>query len=95
MSPDLPKGNVSSKRLSKKTVIFVTLAVLASLSASLYIFFFMGTSPKINQFFKPKSPTVTVKTEVKNPFKKETQFVNPFDPVKSPFYALENKGAKK
>ncbi|KKS40079.1 MAG: hypothetical protein UV61_C0003G0099 [Candidatus Gottesmanbacteria bacterium GW2011_GWB1_43_11] len=95
MNPDLPKGNALSKRLSKKTVVFITLAILVSLSASVYILFFTGSAPKINQLFKPKAPTVTVKTETKNPFKKETQFVNPFDPVKSPFYALENKGTKK
>ena len=72
MNPDLPKGNALSKRLSKKTVVFITLAILVSLSASVYILFFTGSAPKINQLFKPKAPTVTVKTETKNPFKKET-----------------------
>lgn len=32
-----------------------------------------------------KKPTVAVKTEYENPFKKETQFVNPFQTYKNPF----------
>lgn len=32
-----------------------------------------------------KEPTVAVKSEYKNPFKKETQYVNPFETYKNPF----------
>ena len=32
-----------------------------------------------------KEATVKLKTEYKNPFKKETQYVNPFDKYKNPF----------
>lgn len=32
-----------------------------------------------------KGPSVSVKTEYKNPFKKETQYVNPFETYKNPF----------
>lgn len=32
-----------------------------------------------------KEPTVSVKSEYKNPFKKETQYVNPFETYKNPF----------
>ncbi len=32
-----------------------------------------------------KKATVQLKTEYKNPFSKETQFVNPFDKYKNPF----------
>lgn len=32
-----------------------------------------------------KSPTVGLKTEYKNPFKKESQYVNPFEEYKNPF----------
>lgn len=35
--------------------------------------------------FGQKGPKVELKTEYKNPFKKETQFVNPFDTYKNPF----------
>lgn len=32
-----------------------------------------------------KGPSVQLKSEYKNPFKKETQYVNPFDKYKNPF----------
>ena len=32
-----------------------------------------------------KQATVNLKSEYKNPFKKETQYVNPFDTYKNPF----------
>jgi len=32
-----------------------------------------------------KQPTVELKTEYKNPFKQETQYVNPFETYKNPF----------
>jgi len=33
----------------------------------------------------PAGPKVEVKSEYKNPFKKETQYVNPFNSYKNPF----------
>lgn len=33
-------------------------------------------------------PSVSLKTEYKNPFAKESQYVNPFDEFKSPFVNL-------
>ena len=38
-------------------------------------------------FFNPSKqvPEISTKTEYKNPFKKETQYVNPFDTYKNPF----------
>ncbi len=32
-----------------------------------------------------RGPQVELKTDYKNPFKKETQYVNPFDEYKNPF----------
>lgn len=32
-----------------------------------------------------KTPTASLKEEYKNPFKKETQYVNPFETYKNPF----------
>ena len=32
-----------------------------------------------------KKPTITTKKEYQNPFKKETQYINPFDKYKNPF----------
>lgn len=40
-----------------------------------------GNLPIIGQ----KPPKVSVKTEYKNPFDKNTQYVNPFEPYKNPF----------
>lgn len=39
---------------------------------------------------KAETP-VEVKTEYKNPFAKESQYVNPFDQYKSPFLSLKQK----
>ena len=39
--------------------------------------------PSVSLFQKKTS--VELKTEYKNPFKKETQYVNPFDKYKNPF----------
>lgn len=42
----------------------------------------------------PNSKTtanVEVKTDYKNPFAKESQYVNPFDQYKSPFLSLKEK----
>lgn len=92
MDPSLPKKDqgINLSKLSKKTVVFILLGIAASLGASVYILFFTGpAAPKLTNIFKAKAPTVAPKTIVANPFKKETQFVNPFNPVKSPFYALD------
>lgn len=35
--------------------------------------------------FLQKGPKVSVKSEYANPFKKETQYVNPFETYKNPF----------
>lgn len=35
--------------------------------------------------FGQKQPKVELKTEYKNPFNKESQYVNPFDQYKNPF----------
>lgn len=35
--------------------------------------------------FLQKKPAVAIKEEYKNPFKKETQYVNPFESYKNPF----------
>lgn len=35
--------------------------------------------------FFQKGPKVELKTEYKNPFKQETQYVNPFETYKNPF----------
>ena len=43
-----------------------------------------GLSLPSTSLFQKKT-NVELKTEYKNPFKKETQYVNPFDKYKNPF----------
>lgn len=40
---------------------------------------------KVDLSIFSKKPTVELKEEYQNPFKKETQFVNPFEQYKNPF----------
>ena len=47
------------------------------------------TLPKIPGIVSTQQPKVAVKTEYQNPFKKVTQYVNPFDQYKSPFVNLK------
>lgn len=100
MSLGLPKLNFRNfssrfKKLSKRSVIFLTIGVLASLSASLYILFFTGPSGLTPlQQLLDKKPTVKTVTGYKNPFEKSTQFVNPFEKYKSPFYSLKKKSVE-
>lgn len=79
------------KKLLQRPRIFVAIGILVSISATVYILFFTGpTGKNITNLFK-KAPTVTTKAEFKNPFAKESQYINPFDQYKSPFYALKDK----
>lgn len=69
--------------------ILLILLLLAAIVAGLYLlqqktnFLPKAFFPKIN--LGQKQPTVELKTEYKNPFNKETQYVNPFDTYKNPF----------
>lgn len=65
--------------------------LLLLLAAALFALFYFGV---IKNPFKnlpiigklgQNQPKVELKTEYKNPFKKETQYVNPFQTYKNPF----------
>lgn len=45
--------------------------------------------PQSLQQLTKQEPTVALKNDYKNPFEKETQYVNPFDQYKSPFHNLK------
>ncbi len=94
-APEDHKKHFLHRKLPRKAVIFLGLGLLVSVSVTLYILFFTGPKLKtqLNQLLK-KEPTVALKTEVKNPFDKETQYVNPFDTYKSPFYTLKQTAQK-
>ncbi len=74
--------------------LFPLVLLLAGLVIGIYLVNertnFLPQAAKLvkNRFKLPGSagkPTVEVKTTYKNPFKKENQYVNPFDEFKSPF----------
>ena len=72
------------KRLTRKVVI------ISSIVIGLGLILYLGLSIKIQipsnplDILKMKA-TVTLKKEYKNPFSKDTQYVNPFQAYKNPF----------
>lgn len=64
--------------------LFFLLAIAAVFFALIY--FGILKNPFGNlPFLSQKQPKVTLKSEYENPFKKETQYVNPFETYKNPF----------
>ena len=69
-------------------IIHLVLPLLLLLAAGFVALFYFGIikNPFKNlPFLGQKMPKVELKTEYKNPFKKETQYVNPFETYKNPF----------
>ncbi len=54
----------------------------------LLLLFAKGGLKKARLPFQNKTPQVELKTEYKNPFAKQSQYINPFDQYKSPFHNL-------
>lgn len=44
-----------------------------------------GVTKNFRKTTSSKQPQVAIKSEYKNPFKKDTQYVNPFETYKNPF----------
>lgn len=69
--------------------IAVFLLILLIVGAGFYILISLGIikNPLGGlPFFKNDNvPKISTRTEYKNPFKKETQYVNPFETYKNPF----------
>ena len=68
------------------------LPLLVVLAALLLLGYYLVSKGNISVPFVPsskKEPTVELKTDYKNPFAKETQYVNPFDQYKSPILNLQ------
>ena len=86
-SEDRPKKQHRPSRL----VFLIVLTTVVSLSVSAYLLLTPTGKKQLTQVTSPVKPTVTLKTETKNPFNKDTQFVNPFETYKSPFYSLKQK----
>lgn len=72
--------------MSQKGVIHLTLPLLLVVAIIAGIILIASGVIKIPSLpFGKKEAKVDLKTEYKNPFKKETQFVNPFQTYKNPF----------
>ena len=67
--------------LKKGVVHLVAIFVIIAVAVAAYFIYTRFIAKKLS----PKQPKVELKTEYKNPFNKDTQFVNPFDKTKNPF----------
>ena len=71
---------------SQKGIIHLTLPLILVIAIVAGIILVASGTIKIPSLpFGKKETKVDLKTEYKNPFKKETQFVNPFQTYKNPF----------
>lgn len=74
---------------TQKGVIHLVLPLLLVLiiGAAVYVLISTGIikNPLKNLNFFSKGAKVSTQKEYKNPFKKETQYVNPFETYKNPF----------
>lgn len=61
------------------------LVILIIVLATLALIWFLVAKGKISIPGFTKKPSVELKTTYENPFKKETQYVNPFKQYKNPF----------
>lgn len=80
------QNNIITKKVNKQRgVINLALPLLLLLiaAAGALIYFGVINNPFKNLF--QKGLKVTPKSEYQNPFKKETQYVNPFETYKNPF----------
>ena len=65
-------------------IFFILLIIGGSIYLLSYFGFIKNPFSKL-PFIGQKEPQVTLKTEYKNPFDKDTQYVNPFETYKNPF----------
>ncbi len=69
----------------------ITLLLLSSVTLAVY---FLTTAKNFEPPSKAKTvtqsdSTVTLKSDYKDPFQQKSQYINPFDLTKSPFYNLK------
>ena len=90
-SPRLPSqidlNYTSSKQTVEAGVIHLALPLVLLLIAvaAALIYFGVIKNPLSNLKLGQSVPKVDLKKEYKNPFDKETQYVNPFETYKNPF----------
>lgn len=66
--------------------LFVIIVVIAVLALTIFL---LAKKGLLKSPLKKQEPVVQLKTEYKNPFNKDTQYVNPFDQTKNPFAVAE------
>ncbi len=69
---------------NKSAFAHLALVVIIAVAVGLLLLVLISKN-KVSLPGAKKEPTVQVKSEYKNPFNKDTQYVNPFDQYKSPF----------
>lgn len=82
------KGHALSQ--SKGTIALVPLIIILLLIVA-GVAYFIGSKGNIKNPFQ-KQPKPQLKTEYKNPFEKESSYVNPFDGYKNPFDVIGAEG---
>lgn len=71
---------------NRKTLLIALPLVFALLAVTLLALSSLGIKTPIqNVSLFQQGPKVAIKEEYKNPFAKDTQYVNPFDEYKNPF----------
>lgn len=71
------------KKLSRKVALLVAAVFIIAIGSVAYLV--LSSKGQTPRLFAPKKPTVALETTYDNPFKPETQFVNPFQEYKNPF----------
>lgn len=73
--------------MNQKGVIHLALPVVVLIVAAVVALVYFGLikNPLQTLPFSKSGPSVPLKSEYKNPFDKETQYVNPFETYKNPF----------
>lgn len=83
-------ASVTSSPHKKRVFIIVPLLLLVvGIAVVVPVFFGKVKNPLSSVPFLQKKPTVSVKTDYKNPFDQETQYVNPFEEYKNPFVVAQ------
>ena len=71
--------------------LFLLLVIIVVIAVGAFLFFTgKFKTPNISLVQKTE-PKVAIRMQYQNPFKKENQYVNPFDEYKSPFLTFEKK----
>lgn len=84
---------MTSKKGIAHLLVIVVVAVFAILLPLLALKFIFKKDISIPG--QSQDPDVELKSEYKNPLKKDSQYVNPFDQYKSPFLTLNERSVSK